>query len=149
MIISSVTQLCLTLCNPMDCSMPGFPVRHQLLELAQTHVHQVSDTVADAIKPSHPLSSPSPPALSQSFLRSFFFFLIKKRFYSWFDLRGRRNVSEHKIELLRKAAERMLTAFKLCFKGDTTYFHSFSLSSNFKVKRDDFEIQPRWHESCH
>ena len=46
----------------MDCSMPGFPVHHQLLELAQTHVHQVSD----AIQPSHPLSSPSPPAFSLS-----------------------------------------------------------------------------------
>ena len=59
---SPVAQLCLTLCDPMDCSMPGFPVPHQLLELAQTHVHQVSD----AIQPSHPLSSPSPASnLSQ------------------------------------------------------------------------------------
>ena len=55
---SSVVQLCLTLCNPMDCNMWGFPVHHQLLELTQTHVYQVSD----AIQPSHPLSSPSPPA---------------------------------------------------------------------------------------
>jgi hypothetical protein len=47
-----VAQSCLTLCNPMDCSTPGFPVHHQLLELAQTYVHQVSD----AIQPSHPLS---------------------------------------------------------------------------------------------
>ena len=54
---SSVVQLCLTLCHPMDCSMPGFPVHHHLLELIQTHVHQVDD----AIQPSHPLSSPSPP----------------------------------------------------------------------------------------
>ena len=53
---SSVAQLCLTLCDPMDCSMPGFPVHHQLPELAQTHVHRVSDT----IQPSHPLPSPSP-----------------------------------------------------------------------------------------
>ena len=45
-------------CNPMDCCMPGFPVHHQLLELAQTHVHGVSD----AIQSFHPLSSPSPPA---------------------------------------------------------------------------------------
>ena len=51
---SSVTQSCLTLCNPMDCSMPGFPVHHELPELAQTHVHHVGD----AIHPSHPLSSP-------------------------------------------------------------------------------------------
>ena len=59
---SSVTQLCATLCNPMDCSTSGFPVHHQLLELAHTHVHWVGD----AIQPSHPLSSPSPPAFSLS-----------------------------------------------------------------------------------
>ena len=53
---SSVAQSCPTLCNPMDCSTPGFPVHHQLPELAQTHVHQVDD----AIQPSYPLSSPSP-----------------------------------------------------------------------------------------
>ena len=58
---SSVAQSCLTLCDTMDCSMPGFPV-HQLPELAQTHVHQVGD----AIQPSHPLSSPSPPAFNLS-----------------------------------------------------------------------------------
>ena len=58
MLFSSVAQLCLTLCDPMDCSAPGFPVHHQLLELIQIHDHQVSD----AIQPSHPLSSPSPPA---------------------------------------------------------------------------------------
>ena len=53
---SSVTQLCLTLCDPMDCNTPGFPVHHQLPELAQTPVHRVSD----AIQPSPPLLSPSP-----------------------------------------------------------------------------------------
>ena len=57
---SSVAQSCPTLCNPMDCSTPGLPVHHQLLEF--THVHQVSD----AIQPSHPLSSPSPPAFNLS-----------------------------------------------------------------------------------
>ena len=57
---SSVTQLYLTLCDPMDCSMPGYPAHHQLLELTQTHVHRVSD----AIQPSHPLLSPSPPAFN-------------------------------------------------------------------------------------
>ena len=61
-LISSVTQSCLTLCNPMDCGMPGFPVHHQLSELAQTHVHRASD----AIQPSHPLSSPSPPTFNLS-----------------------------------------------------------------------------------
>ena len=59
---SSVAQSCLTLCDPMNCSTPGFPVHHQLPELLQTHVHQVGD----AIQPSHPLSSPSPPAFSLS-----------------------------------------------------------------------------------
>ena len=66
-LFSSVTQSCPTLCNRMDCSMPGFPVHHQLLELAQIHVHRVSD----AIQPSHPLSSPSPPALNLSQHRVF------------------------------------------------------------------------------
>ena len=61
---SSVTQSCLTLCDPMNCSKPGLPVHHQLLEFTQTHVHRVGD----AIQPSHPLSSPSPPApASESF----------------------------------------------------------------------------------
>ena len=59
---SLVSQSCLTLCDPMDCSMPGLPVHHQLPELAQTHVHRVSDT----IQPSHPLLSPSPPAFNLS-----------------------------------------------------------------------------------
>ena len=56
--ISSVAQSCPTVCDPMDCSMPGLPVHNKLLEFTQTHARQVSD----AIQPSHPLSSPSPPA---------------------------------------------------------------------------------------
>ena len=59
---SSVAQLCLTFWDPMDYSVPGFPVHHPLLELAQTHTHWVSD----AIQPSHPLLSPSPPATNPS-----------------------------------------------------------------------------------
>ena len=59
---SSVAQSCPTLCDPMNLSMPGLPVHHQLPEFTQTHVHRVSD----AIQPSHPLSSPSPPAPSPS-----------------------------------------------------------------------------------
>ena len=59
---SSVAQLSLTLCNPMDCRTPDFPVRHQFLELTQTNVHWVSDT----IQPFHPLSPPSPPTLNFS-----------------------------------------------------------------------------------
>ena len=59
---SSVAQWCLTLCNPMDCSTPGFPVHHQLLEFTQTQICRVGD----AIQPSHPLSSPSPPVPNPS-----------------------------------------------------------------------------------
>ena len=65
---SSVAQLCPTLCNPMDCSMPGLPVHHQHPESTQTHVHRV----ADAIQPSHPLSSPSPPAFNLAQHQSLF-----------------------------------------------------------------------------
>ena len=61
--VCTVTQSCLTLCNPMNRSMPGLPVYHQLPEFTQTHVHRVSD----AIQPSHPLSSPSvAPSPSQN-----------------------------------------------------------------------------------
>ena len=60
--LSSVAQSCPTLCDPMDCSTPGLPVHHQLLEFMQTHV----DRVGDAIQPSHPLLSPSPPAVKLS-----------------------------------------------------------------------------------
>ena len=55
--LSTVAQLCLTLCDPMDCIMSAFPVHHQLPELTQTHVYRGGD----AFQPSHPLSSPSPP----------------------------------------------------------------------------------------
>ena len=57
---NSVSQSCLTLCDPMDCSTPGFPVHHQLLEPAQF----MSVQLVKAIKPSHPLLSPSPPAFN-------------------------------------------------------------------------------------
>ena len=65
---SSVAQSCLTLCDPMNCSTPGLPVHHQLPEFIQTHDHRVSD----AIQPSHPLSSPSPPAPNPSQHQSLF-----------------------------------------------------------------------------
>ena len=64
---SSVSQSCLTLCNPMNRSTPGLPVHHQLPEFTQTHVHRVGD----AIQPSHPLLSPSPPAPNPSSIRVF------------------------------------------------------------------------------
>ena len=65
---SSAAQSCPTLCDHMDCSTPGFPVHHQLPELAQTHVHQVGD----AIQLSYPLSSPSPPAFNHSHHQNLF-----------------------------------------------------------------------------
>ena len=65
---SSVAQSCLTPCNPMNRSMPGLPVHHQFPEFTQTHIHRVSD----AIQPSHPLSSPSPPAPNPSQHQSLF-----------------------------------------------------------------------------
>ena len=81
---SSVSQSCLTLWNSTDCSTPGFPVHHHLLEIAQTHVHRLGDV----IQPSYPLSSPSPPAfnlsqhqgLFQGVSSSFFFSFV---FISW------------------------------------------------------------------
>ena len=65
---SSVAQSCQTLCNPMNCSTPGLPVHHQLLEFTQTHVHWVGD----AIQLSHPLSSLSPPSPNPSQHQSLF-----------------------------------------------------------------------------
>ena len=66
--IGSVTQSCPTLCDPMNRGTPGLPVHHQLLEFTETHVHQVSD----AIQPSHPLLSPSPPVRNPSQHQSLF-----------------------------------------------------------------------------
>ena len=65
---SSVTQSCPTICDPMNHSMPGLPVHYQLPEFTQTHMHRVGD----AIQPSHPLSSPSPPGPSPSQHQSLF-----------------------------------------------------------------------------
>ena len=66
--VSSVAQLCPTLCDSLDCSTPGFPVHHHLPELAHIHFYWVGD----AIQPSHPLSSPSPPTFSLSQHQGFF-----------------------------------------------------------------------------
>ena len=67
LLFSSVAQLCLTLCDPMDCRTPGFPVLHELLEHAQIHIHWVGD----AIQPSHPLSSLLLPPSIFSSIRAF------------------------------------------------------------------------------
>ena len=68
LLVSLVTQSCPTLCDPMNCSTPGLPVHNQLPEFTQTHVH----CVVDAIQPSHPLLSPSPPAPKSSQHQSLF-----------------------------------------------------------------------------
>ena len=79
---SSVAQLCPTLCDPMDCSLPGLPVHHQLPESTQTLVHRVGD----AIQPSHPLLSPSPSTFSLSQHQGLFFFFFFFKFYFIFKL---------------------------------------------------------------
>ena len=82
----SVTKSCLTLCDPMNCNTPGFPVLHYLLELAQTHIHQVSD----AIQPSHPQLSPS-PALNLSQHQGLFRWISSlhqvAKVFSWLEIR--------------------------------------------------------------
>ena len=81
--ISSVAQLCPTLCDPMGCSMPVLLVHHKLLELTQTHVHWVSD----AIQPSHSLSSPSPPAFNlsqhQGLLKQVILWISRPKYWSY------------------------------------------------------------------
>ena len=82
---SSVAQLCLTLCEPMDYSTSSLPVHHQLLEFTQTHVHWVGD----AIQPSHPLLSPSPPAFNLSQHQGLFKWIssshqVAKVLYTWY-----------------------------------------------------------------
>ena len=80
--VSSVAQLCLTLCDPMNHSMPGLPVHHQCPESTQTHAHWVGD----AIQPSHPLLSPSPPAPNPS--QEKLYTVSKNKTESWVWLRS-------------------------------------------------------------
>ena len=75
----SVTQSCSTLCDTLDCSMPGLPVHRQLPEFTQTHIHWVSD----AIQPSHPLSSPSPPAFNLSQHQALFKWVRWPKYWSF------------------------------------------------------------------
>ena len=105
---SSVAQSCLTLCDPMDCSTPGLPVHHQLPEFTQTHVHWVSD----AIQPSHPLSSPFPPALNLSQHQGLF---------QWVS-------SSHQVakvlelQLQHQSTIHILSALPLCTTVSATFF---------------------------
>ena len=79
---SSVTQSCPTLCDPMNCSIPGLPVHHQLPEFTQTHVHWVGDT----IQPSHPLLSPSPPTFNLSQHQGLFQSVSSSQMYAFHKL---------------------------------------------------------------
>ena len=133
---SLVAQACLTLCNPMNCSTPGLPVHHQLLEFTQTHVHRV----CDAIQPSHPLSFLSPPApnpsqhqglfpMSQHFawggqntgvsaLASFFTGLISFRM-DWLDLlavQGTRKTNYLGINLPKETKDIYIENYKTLMK---------------------------------
>ena len=102
---SSVAQSSLTLYDPMDCSMPGFPVHHHLLEFNQTHVHWDSD----AIQSSHPLSSPSPPAFNLSQHQGLF---------QWVS-------SSHQVakglefQLQHQSFQYVYISLQLCFSNDT------------------------------
>ena len=77
---SSVTQSCPTFCDPMNCSTPGLPIHHQLVEFTQTHVHWVGD----AIQPSHPLSSPSSLTFNLFYFNLSFIYLFYFTILYWF-----------------------------------------------------------------
>ena len=108
---SSVAQSCLTLCNHVDCSTPGLPIHYQLPEFAQTHVHRVGDV----LQPSHPLSSPSPPAFSLSYHQGVFqwvssshqvakvleFQLQHQSFQWWYGEGGGRGVQDWELMYTR------------------------------------------------
>ena len=104
----SVIQSCLTLCNPMDCSTPGFPVLHHLLELAQTHVHWVSD----ALQPSHPLSPHSAFSLYQH-----------QGLFQWID-------SSHQVARVLQL-QLQHQSFQWIHTDTHKYRHSFIHSSGF------------------
>ena len=93
---SSVVQSCLTLSDPMECSTPGLPVHYQLPEFTHTHVHQVGD----AIQPSHPLLSPSPPAFNLSQHHGLFKWVIPKLALKYMD------ICRDKVKVLKKMDQR-------------------------------------------
>ena len=131
---ASVAQLCPTLCDPMDYSTPGFPVHHQLPEFAQTHVHRVGD----AIQPSHPLSSPSPPAFNLSQHQGLFQWVQKATLGGSLQLEENMLFYEVFLQLLLEKT------------GETHYPHAleealtFSFSSSHQVAKIlEFQLQPQ------
>ena len=144
-LFSSVTQLCLTLCDPIDCITPGLPVHPQLPELAQPHVHRVGD----AIQPSHPLSPPSPlaftlPASGSSFPTSQFFLsggqsigasasILPINIQDWFRLGLRSNQSQISPEY---SLEGLMLKLKLpILKAIFCYTAELSSDSYLGVRR--------------
>ena len=125
---SSVAQSCLTLCNPMNCSMPGLPVHHQLPEFIQTHVHRVGD----ATQPSHPLSSPSPPAPNPSQHQGLF---------QWVN-------SSHEVakvwSLWRHTQKNMLLTLKKTTLGMNKFNQQMLLSSFWEIGNEQ-ECLGKWN----
>ena len=131
---ASVAQLCPTLRDPMDYSTPGFPVHHQLPEFAQTHVHRVGD----AIQPSHPLSSLSPPAFNLSQHQGLFQCVQKATLGGSLQLEENMLFYEVFLQLLLEKT------------GETHYPHAlkealtFSFSSSHQVAKIlEFQLQPQ------
>ena len=147
----SVAQSCLTLCDPMNCSTPGLRVHHQLLESTQTHVHWV----VDAIQPSHPLSSPSPPALNLSqhqglfqWVSSFSFNIIPSKEHpglisfrmDWLDLLAVQGTLESllqhhnwKVSVLRRSAFFIVQLSYPPEKGMANHFSILALRTPWTV----------------
>ena len=135
---SSVAQSCLILCDPLNRSMPGLPVHHQLPESTQTYVHWVSD----AIQPSHPLLSPSPPALNLSQHQGLFKWVsssyqVAKVLEFQLQCPSREHpglLSPKKIEIMPFAATWMDRRFILSevsqAKGNITWYHTWTLKYN-------------------
>ena len=153
---SSVTQSCLTLCDPMNCSTPGLPVHHQLLESPQTYVHWVSD----AIQPSHPLSSPSPPALNLSQHQGLFKwvssshqvvkvleFQLQHQSFQWtpktaflcYDITGENNMLERGTRVLRAGA------CQDCPKNTTKMNEAIYTGMSRGGRRKKWDQNARWH----
>ena len=137
-VFSSVTHSCPTLCNPMDCSTPGFHVHHQLLELTQTQLHRISD----AIQPSHPLSSPSPPSFNLSQHQSLFQwvsslhqvakvleFQLLHQSFQWFFSCSLRDSQESSPTPEFKSINSLTTSF--LYSPTLTYTHDYWKNHSF------------------
>ena len=134
---SSVAQSCPTPCDPMNCSTPGLPVHYQLPEFTQTHVHQVSD----AIQPSHPLLSLSPPAPNPSQHQSLFQWVsqsILKEISPGCSLQGmmlkRKHITTHYLYIYIFIKMHILT-FELSCGSKGTFFsqHSLCIFMNINI----------------